>query len=239
MPAIASAVFELIGCLTTATTVPDVWNAYMAAAQRAGFGYGLACVTPPNRALADRVVAMSMPEGWLAHYSAQDYGPHNPLIERTRNAMRAYEWAATDWDATLTPIQRHWRSDTIEAGMEHGICVPNLAGGEGKAIYLGGPSDDVHPNDLTTLYLAGQEALLRMRELRLDREAKHLPALSAREAECLKWVAAGKSDWEIGAILSLSEKTVNIYIERAKHKLCVPTRAQAVVVALRGGLIGL
>ncbi len=239
MLSIAPALFELIGRLTAATTVPSVWDAYITAARHAGFSHGLACTTYPGRPLAHRVAAISVPAGWLAHYSAQDYGPHNPLIERTRKALRPYEWAATDWDATLTPVQRHWRDDCIGAGMAHGICVPNIAGGEGKAIYLAGQSDDVHPNDLTTLYLAGLEALLRMRELSLDGEAKHLPALSGREAECLKWVAAGKSDWEIGAILSLSEKTVNIYIERAKHKLCVPTRAQAVVVALRGGLIGL
>ncbi len=28
----------------------------------------------------------------------------------------------------------------------------------------------------------------------------------SRECECLQWIAAGKSDWDIGHILSISEK---------------------------------
>jgi DNA-binding CsgD family transcriptional regulator len=64
-----------------------------------------------------------------------------------------------------------------------------------------------------------------------------VPPLSERERECLSWVATGKSDWEIGEILSISEKTANAHIERAKTKLGVPTRMQAVVMALHAGAI--
>jgi DNA-binding CsgD family transcriptional regulator len=53
----------------------------------------------------------------------------------------------------------------------------------------------------------------------------------------LRWVAAGKSDWAIGQILRISEKTVNFHVENAKRKLGVGTRIQAVVAAMRAGLI--
>jgi DNA-binding CsgD family transcriptional regulator len=56
--------------------------------------------------------------------------------------------------------------------------------------------------------------------------------------QILGWVAAGKSDWAIGRILNISDKTVNFHIENAKRKLGVGTRLEAVVVALRKGVIG-
>ncbi len=69
-----------------------------------------------------------------------------------------------------------------------------------------------------------------------DRPA-HGPRVSGRESQVLRWVAAGKSDWEIGQILRISEKTVNFHVENAKRKLGVATRIQAVVAAMREGLI--
>jgi DNA-binding CsgD family transcriptional regulator len=61
--------------------------------------------------------------------------------------------------------------------------------------------------------------------------------VSGRESQVLRWVAAGKSDWEIGMILRISEKTVNCHVQHAKRKLGVGTRIQAVVAAMREGLI--
>jgi DNA-binding CsgD family transcriptional regulator len=62
--------------------------------------------------------------------------------------------------------------------------------------------------------------------------------VTARESEILVWVAAGKSDWAIGQILQISGKTVNFHVENAKRKLGVGTRVQAVLMAMRSGLIG-
>ena len=62
--------------------------------------------------------------------------------------------------------------------------------------------------------------------------------MTARESEVLGWVAVGKSDWAIGQILNISGKTVNFHVENAKRKLGVGTRVQAVVAAMRNGLIG-
>jgi len=64
------------------------------------------------------------------------------------------------------------------------------------------------------------------------------PALTERERACLALAATGKSDWEIGLALSLSEKTVNTYVQRAKAKYRVSTRADAIVCGVRSGAIG-
>ena|SRR5262245_36592386 len=61
--------------------------------------------------------------------------------------------------------------------------------------------------------------------------------VTPRESEVLAWVAAGKSDWAIGRLLNISDKTVNFHVENAKRKLGVGTRVQAVIAALRAGII--
>ena len=63
------------------------------------------------------------------------------------------------------------------------------------------------------------------------------PILSQRETECLAWVSRGKSSSDIGAILGLSPRTVDSYLEKACAKLRVRTRIEAVAVAVRTGLI--
>jgi DNA-binding CsgD family transcriptional regulator len=63
------------------------------------------------------------------------------------------------------------------------------------------------------------------------------PCVTVRESQVLSWVAAGKSDWAIGQILKISGKTVNFHVENAKRKFGVGTRIQAVVAAMRRGMI--
>ena len=62
--------------------------------------------------------------------------------------------------------------------------------------------------------------------------------VTRRETEVLSWVAAGKSDWAIARILNISDKTVNFHVENAKRKFGVGTRIQAVLAAMRKGVIG-
>jgi DNA-binding CsgD family transcriptional regulator len=52
-------------------------------------------------------------------------------------------------------------------------------------------------------------------------------------------VRAGKSSWEIGEIVGISERTVNFHIEEACRRLNVQTRWQAVIEAVVRGMIAL
>lgn len=60
---------------------------------------------------------------------------------------------------------------------------------------------------------------------------------TTRETEVLKWIATGKSDWQIGQILNISDKTVNFHVENMKRKCGVATRIQVVVLAVKYGAI--
>ena len=61
--------------------------------------------------------------------------------------------------------------------------------------------------------------------------------LTARERECLAWTSVGKTAWEIGSILGISEHTAVAHLNAAVRKLGAASRAHAVAEALRRGLI--
>lgn len=56
--------------------------------------------------------------------------------------------------------------------------------------------------------------------------------LTAREAEVLLWIAQGKSNGEIGAILGATENTVKKHVQHIFEKLGVDSRNAAAVIAL-------
>jgi DNA-binding CsgD family transcriptional regulator len=65
-----------------------------------------------------------------------------------------------------------------------------------------------------------------------------IKSLTPREREVLTWVAQGKSAWEIGEILRITERTVNEHVRTAVRKLGATNRPQAVAIALGKRFIG-
>ena len=61
--------------------------------------------------------------------------------------------------------------------------------------------------------------------------------LTARERDVLRLVAQGRSNKEIAAALTISERTVNTHLVHIFEKLSVTSRAAATAAALRFGLV--
>jgi DNA-binding CsgD family transcriptional regulator len=73
--------------------------------------------------------------------------------------------------------------------------------------------------------------LLRPHLARVYQRLTRVGGLTAREAEVLRWVAAGKSDAQIGAILRISARTVQKHLQHSYEKLGVESRTAAVMRA--------
>lgn len=63
--------------------------------------------------------------------------------------------------------------------------------------------------------------------------------LTARELQLLASVAAGRSNRTIGRRFNISEQTVKNHLTNILHRLQVPDRTAAVVLALRHGWLSL
>jgi len=66
---------------------------------------------------------------------------------------------------------------------------------------------------------------------RVYQRARISGQLTTREAEVLRWVAAGKSDAQIGAILGISARTVQKHLQNVYDKLGVENRTAAAMRA--------
>jgi DNA-binding NarL/FixJ family response regulator len=84
--------------------------------------------------------------------------------------------------------------------------------------------------------LSPGEYLMRLMdddELRIRAALRDQFSLTAREAEVLHWLSRGKTNREIGQILSMSPRTVNKHLEGVFRKLNVENRTSATMVCLR------
>ncbi|BCL38718.1 response regulator [Nostoc sp. MS1] len=63
--------------------------------------------------------------------------------------------------------------------------------------------------------------------------------LSSRELDVIRLMATGKSNQEIGTALQISEGTVKYHVNNILSKLGVSDRTQAVITALRRGIVTL
>jgi DNA-binding CsgD family transcriptional regulator len=87
-----------------------------------------------------------------------------------------------------------------------------------------------HLANLYRLGIAAERA--RERPAEAEAEAAQVP-LTPREREVLDWVAAGKTNRDIAAILGASPRTVEKHLERIYEKLGVETRTAAVMRAIK------
>jgi len=83
------------------------------------------------------------------------------------------------------------------------------------------------------------ETYLPARIVQKVAEGMRNPELSPRQVEVLQWVAAGKSNKEIGAQLFIAEGTVKAHMKNVSAKLSVVGRTAAIREAVHRGLVRL
>jgi DNA-binding CsgD family transcriptional regulator len=89
--------------------------------------------------------------------------------------------------------------------------------------------------DLQLFAVHAQEAALRL--LVPEPMQPEKPALTPRELEALHWTMEGKTAWEVGHVLGITERTAVLHVNNATHKLGCVNKHQAVLRALRLGLL--
>jgi LuxR family transcriptional regulator, quorum-sensing system regulator BjaR1 len=164
----------------------------------------------------------------------------DPVVHRSKTSLEPFLWseAARSVRPEHGAIARRMFGEACEFNLKAGFVVPMRAPDGGRiSMSLGGEAADVPPDAWPAIAMIGAIAMGYAVELR-DREQKRLAAgLSQRETECLKWASEGKSEWEIGEILKISEHTADKHLANARRKLGAANRAQAVANAIRWGLI--
>jgi LuxR family quorum sensing-dependent transcriptional regulator len=124
-----------------------------------------------------------------------------------------------------------------EHGLGAGFAVPMVTlEGDLATMSFAGEQVDLPPAARGLISLVGIFAMGRAFQLQDRRKAEH-QTLTARELDCLRWCAEGKTDWEISVILGISESTVRSHINATRIKLNSGNKTHMVAEALRAGLI--
>ena len=99
-----------------------------------------------------------------------------------------------------------------------------------------------HPinESLTTRPQIAEQVLKQFQELSWRSEAQEfISPLTARETEILNYIARGFLNKQIAAELDISEQTIKNHVTSILRKLNANARTEAVVVAIKQGLISL
>ncbi len=200
-------------------------------------------VRSPLVAVGKRPIVTNFPEQWVRRYIECDYDPIDPIIEVATHRLTPFSWTSVVKERRLTRRQARFMDEARECGLKEGITVP-IYGLNGDMAVLSAVSGDDRIE--VERYIEANRALLHMAALYAheavcrisgpaEGEAAH--KLHPRELECLLWAAKGKTSWEIGQILKISEGTVNQYFNSAARKLAVNNRLHAVAKAIMLGII--
>ncbi len=227
---------EVSAQLANAATPDDVWRAVKGAVEP--LGYEHICVLAHQSDLRERitpsVLYFDAPQGFADALDRAGHGPNNPLVQR---ALTRLEPLAVNeiWAAPLSDKQKRVLAFiSMSLNVRDGFTIPiRLDEALDGIVMFGGLKPDTSSLVRSLLHLLAHCAFKRARELARAPVRKKKGSLTARELECLRWTAMGKTDSEIGIILSISARTARFHVENAKRKLGVSTRIQAVAEALK------
>lgn len=190
------------------------------------------------------LILTTYPEEWHAHYAASGYHLIDPVVRLGPRQVTPFQWSALSFGIEPTPDQQRMFDEAAEFGVAEGVGIP-IHGPHG-ALAMAAMVTDEPPESLARLMIeTGHEVHLislafhnALRDLGGFGRARQAPMqLSARERECLLWYAKGKSMWEIAAILRISRRTVDYYMENVRRKLGTANSMEAVLRATMSGLI--
>ncbi|HJR56123.1 MAG TPA: LuxR family transcriptional regulator [Rhizomicrobium sp.] len=200
-----------------------------------GFGMDSFCVGDPSHPRMKRPARRwhgTWRESWWQRYAELNFFRDDPTVLRMNASPVPFRW--TDNCVHATSGQKRMVAAMQEVGVREGLAVPvhGPYGVIAGVSIASGDHYDLSPGDERALHMASLYLHSKMQALRAEVPSRPLRKLTPRERECLKWVAAGKTDWEISQILSISEQTVHGYVQNALTKLNARTRAQAVALAM-------
>lgn len=239
--------FESLYALAECKSPAQLAEAVDLITARAGISHWIYAVDLPvlsdNR---EQFILGGYPSQWVEHYFRNDYLRIDPVIAHCQDRSVPYLWS----DALRRPkfvdpqLQSVWRmfGEAGEFGLRSGMSIPLHGPGTSWGL-LSFACSDRAADDLREL--AGELTLVAhathdaARAFSAARFGSRAPALTRRERQCLHWAALGKTSWEIGRLLSISERTSIFHLQNACQKLGVVGRQAAVARAVSLGLISM
>lgn len=196
----------------------------------------------PNRTFAgySNVVNASYPDEWLYMYWKNGFADVDPVFKSALQSAGTQHWQET-YQNMSSEKEQEFIVTAHQFGLRDGITTGSVDQACEVATFCSFASEQsLDAKRLVPLveYLGYylHMALLRTAPKSAPATDRCVKELSSREVTILNWMKNGKTNWEIGKILGVSERTVRFHIESIFSKLEVTSRSQAVATAIEHGL---
>ena len=177
-------------------------------------------------------------DAWDARYWGERYVVHDPCVKLLMKSTRSFAWSDAKPFGDNKRADLMW-NEASELGMNDGFVV-RVFGPAGHLVLIRMATEarETDPTARAVIEsLATVFGTIMLKHWELQDDNPDYGVISERQAQCLYWASRGKTDWEIGAILELSPRTVHHHIENAKKRLGVAKRQEAVMKAGELGLL--
>ena len=179
------------------------------------------------------------PCGWEAELEAHGLIGADPVHHASVRTNIGFPWSELP---DLVPLGRREREVLDRAkrfDIGDGFTVPVNVPGEpaGSCSFAVRLGSGLPVQRLLCAEQLGAHAFRVARRLHDYPAVAQCPHLSRRERQCVRLLAAGKTDWEIAAILGISVETAHQYVKRARAAYDVVSRAQLVACGLRDAVV--
>lgn len=204
----------------------------------------VALVVRPGQKLEDAYLRSNYAPEWRDVYDRNKLAYCDPTVAHCIARNTSLLWSP---EIFATPAQQEMYEAASGFGLRSGVTLP-IHGPKGELGILCFVNDRAPGDSFRKDARHVLPGLSLLRDITFDTglafcapeaSAQPIPRLTPRELECLKWTAAGKTTWEISVILRCSQSVVNFHITNIRNKIGAGNRRDAIVKALRLGLIDL
>jgi LuxR family quorum sensing-dependent transcriptional regulator len=188
----------------------------------------------------NRFFFVDWPQDVLDAYVKEDLVARDPLVFAARRRIAPFLWDDIRLDPQMPDESQAMFAFAGRHGYLDGYSVPihGPGGYQGLVAMLARKRLALGAHDRAVLEIMARTLHERCRITEgLGNAGTDAPKLTQREFECMRWVAAGKTNWEVGQVLGISGSTVHFHVERVKKKLNKNTRTEAVAMLVLHGLI--
>lgn len=180
----------------------------------------------------------NMPARFYEEYDRYELLQLSTLFRLLQKSTAPKVWSVeSGGEPSSDPLTRKFHSILTEEGLTCTVMIPvHRSDGSRGAVSFCGARNLISTEELSSLCLIATHAY-DVFDVLTKKTTPPESGLTARELEVLDWAANGKTSGEIASILTLSDHTINTYMNSAMRKLDCVNRTQLVAKALRLNLI--
>lgn len=223
-------------------TTEKIWcNSIFTLASKYGFEQTLFAVLKSKyEPLENAFIRSNYSSTWRSTYDEKKLGYVDPTVNHCLTSSIPFVWTQA---AFKKPHEKNMYEEAKGYGLRSGVILPIHGANNEFGMFTfvsetlaNSRSSKELKNIMPILSMARDFAFESSKKFTANNSPVNVQ-LTPRELEVLKWAMIGKSAWEKSKILNCSESTINFHMCNIRRKFDASTVQQAVIRAIRLGVI--